>query len=378
MTNVKPRILAVDDERWNISILESYLVPQGYEIVPAGSAREALELLAGGSAFDLILTDAMMPGKDGFELCREIKQNKQYSSIPILLITALQETQSKVKGLEAGASDFISKPVDSAELGARIRAHLRIKTLMDEIASWNHALEQKVEDRTRDIIEKNRQLDEAYFLTVEALTMALDARERETGKHSLRVAFYAAELARKAGVHGRDLEEIAMGALLHDIGKIGIPDGILLKPGKLSHDEWIIMRKHPEIGWKLIKDIEFFGKGREVVLQHQECYDGSGYPYKLKGDEIFLGARLFAVVDTLDVLMSERSYKGAMPYEMARVIIQKSSGIHFDPKAVEIFLQINPARWQELREGVKQGSLKSLIREIRSANHGDNPGEGIS
>lgn len=369
----KPRILAVDDESWNLKVLESYLVPQGYEVVTAKSAREGLGILAGQGEFDLIMTDAMMPGMDGFEFCREIKKEKRFQSVPIILVTALQETVSKVRGLEAGAADFLSKPVDSAELGARIRAQLRIKSLMDEIETWNHFLEQKVEDRTRLIREKNRQLDESYFLTMEALIMALDARERETGKHSLRVTFYASELARKTGFCGRELEEIAIGSLLHDIGKIGIPDHILLKTGELTPEERVEMQNHPEIGWRIIRDIEFFGRGRDLVLQHQERYDGSGYPRGLRGGEIFEGARLFAVADTLDALMSERPYKKAGPYEEACELIRQNSGIHFDPKAVQAFLSIPPERWHELTASVAGGSFKFLIREIRGH---DLPGAG--
>ncbi|MFA7001293.1 MAG: HD domain-containing phosphohydrolase [Candidatus Omnitrophota bacterium] len=351
------RILVVDDEQWNLELMKVLLAGRGYEVTTASSAQSALEWLERSGGADLILTDALMPGMDGFELCRRLRKDKRFQSIPIILVTALQETSSRVEGLEAGASDFLSKPVDAAELGARIRAHLRIKTLLDEIESWNHVLEQRVEERTRTIVEKKRELDASYFLTIEALIMALDARERETGNHSLRVAFYATEIARKAGIRGRELEEIAMGALLHDIGKIGIPDEVLLKAGALSAEEWIKMRQHPQIGWNIIKDIEFFGKGRDLVLQHQECYDGNGYPQKLKGEDIQAGARLFAVVDALDVLMSERAYKRPMSYEAAREQIRISSGTHFDPKAVELFMGIPAERWMQLRARVSRGSF---------------------
>jgi putative two-component system response regulator len=361
----KKRILVVDDETWNLSVLESYLLPQDFEVFKAKSAGEALELLGRVEKIDIVLSDVLMPVMDGFELCREIKKIKKFQSLPILLVTALQDTVDKVKGLQAGASDFLSKPVDPSELRARVCAHLRIKTLIDEVESWAQVLEQKVRHRTKVIEEKNRQLDNTYFLTMEALILALDAREQETGKHSLRVSFYVTELAGKFNIQGKMLEEIAIGGLLHDLGKIGIPDNILLKPSALTPEERNEIGKHPQSGWNMVKDIEFFGMGRDLVLQHQERYDGSGYPQHLKGEEIFIGARLFAVVDVLDAMMSKRPYKNALSYEESHEFIKKNRGILFDPAAVDAFLAIPKERWFELRESVQHGNFKSFIMEKR-------------
>lgn len=360
----RPKILAVDDEVWNLKLIEAYLAPEAYEVKTVESAAGALEALEQGP-FDLILTDVMMPVMDGFSLCLEIRKLEACRSIPILLVTALDDTAAKVRGLESGASDFLTKPVDRAEIIARVRAHLRIKSLMDEIASWNAELEKKVAERTQVIKKQTKALDESYILTVESLMTALDMRERETGKHSLRVAFYAAELVRPLGLTAKETEEIALGALLHDIGKIGVPDHILLKKDSLEPAEWEQMRLHPEIGWSMIKDIEFFGRGRDLVLQHQERFDGSGYPKKLKGEAIYAGARFFAVADTLDVLMSERSYKKILPFEKSCEIIRQASGIQFDPKAVEIFSSIPPERWEELRQNADQKNFRALLLEIR-------------
>ena len=193
----KKTILAVDDEMWNLKVLESYLVAQGYRFITAMNAQEALDVLEREPNVDIVLSDVMMPGMNGFQLCHEIKKMKKFQSLPVILITALTETINKVSGLTAGASDFLSKPVDPVELKARISAHIRIKTLVDEVESWSHVLEERVEQRTQVIKEKTRQLDDAYFMTMDALITALDVRERETGKHSLRVSFYALELARK-------------------------------------------------------------------------------------------------------------------------------------------------------------------------------------
>lgn len=357
----KQRILAVDDETWNLNVLESYLLSQHFEIFTAKSAQEALQVLQRVDKIDIVLADVMMPVMDGFELCREIKKIKKFQSLPILLVTALQDTVDKVKGLEAGAADFLSKPVDPAELRARVCAHLRIKALIDEVESSTQVLEQKVQHRTRVIEEKNRQLDDTYFFTMEALILALDAREQETGKHSLRVSFYVTELAEKFNIKGKLLEEIAVGALLHDLGKIGIPDNILLKPGALTPEERNEIAKHPQAGWNMIKDIEFFGRGRDLVLQHQERYDGSGYPGHLKGADIFIGARLFAVIDVMDAMMSQRPYKKALSYEESHEFIRKNSDILFDPLVVDAFLTIPRERWFELKELVQHSNFKSFI-----------------
>ncbi|MCB9800493.1 MAG: response regulator [Candidatus Omnitrophica bacterium] len=363
----KPKVLVVDDEEWNRKILESHLVSQGIEVFSAAGGKEALDKIS-EQEFDLVLLDIMMPGIDGFEVCREIKKQRHLQTTPVVMVTALQETADKVKGLDAGASDFLSKPIDKAELTARVRAHLRIKSLMNEVEAWNQTLEQRVAERILQIREKSRQLDESYYLTLEALIMALDVREHETGKHSLRVAFYTTELAKAGGVKGKDLEEIAMGSLLHDIGKIGISDQILLKPGKLTTDEWVEMKKHPGIGWNIVKDIEFVGHGRDLILAHQERYSGNGYPKGLKGKEICTGARFFAVADVFDALMSERPYKPAFSFDDTRKMIEQASGIDLDPDIVAIFMSMTREHWSEIDAAVEKCTFKELIRRIRNGD----------
>ena len=360
----RPRILVVDDEPWNVTLLEKHLLQEGYEVLKAFSGKEALKKVS-ENELDMVLLDLMMPGMDGLEVCRQIKQQRKFRSIPVILVTALRETVDKVTSLENGADDFLTKPVEGAELNARVRAHLRIKSLMDEIEAWNRTLEEKVEERTRLIEEKTTQLAESYHLTLEALISALDVREHETGKHSLRVAFYTIELANAWGIRGRELEEIAMGALLHDIGKIGISDNILLKPAKLTEEEWVEMKKHPEMGWRMIKDIEFVGRGRDIVLSHQERFDGTGYHRRLKGDQIYIGARFFSVVDTMDAIISERPYQKALPFEVAENEIRKFSGTQFDPKVVEVFFSIPRERWVEIGKKVEGNTFRALIKQIR-------------
>ncbi len=363
--NQTPKILMVDDEAWNCKVLEAHLAGRGYHVVSVSSGEAALARMA-QEPVDLVVLDIMMPGMNGFEVCRRMKADKTLQSIPVIMATALQELSHKVEGLDAGAADFLSKPFDKAELTARIRAQLRIKSLIDEIDAWNRTLEEKVKQRTRELETKNVQLDESYYVTLEALILALDAREHETGKHSLRVAFYTTELAMMLGIRGRELEEVAMGAMLHDIGKIGISDRVLLKPAKLDEAEWDEMKKHPAMGWHMVQNIEFIGRGREVILAHQEKFDGSGYPNSLKGEAIYMGARCFALADVFDALMSERPYKKAFSFEVSCQIIRDGVGTHFDPAVAEKFLSVSQAHWATITQIVEEKDFKFLIRHIRN------------
>jgi len=361
---MEKKILVVDDEPWNIKVMEGYLSVQGYDVIAVSSGKAALAIMR-EQQIDLVLLDIMMPVMDGYDVCREIKASEATRSIPVILVTALRETIDKVTGLDAGAADFLTKPVNKAELSARVRAHLRIKALTDELQEWNETLERKVEERTREIQEKNTQLAESYQMILESLATSLDVREHETGKHSLRVAFFTVELARKIGIQGTELEEIAMGALLHDIGKIGTPDSILLKPGKLTDEEWVEMRKHPETGWKMIEKVEFIGVGRDLVLSHQERFDGNGYPRKLSGGDIYIGARCFCMADTLDAMLSKRPYKEALPYETVASEVERCSGTQFDPNLVKVFLEIPKERWTELKADAESGNVRTLMQSIR-------------
>jgi putative two-component system response regulator len=360
--NNRAKILVVDDEPLNTKLVEIHLSGLGYDIVISHNGEDALKKVS-SDKIDLILLDVMLPGISGFEVCRHIRE-KHHKSLPIILLTTLSEIQSKVAGFEWGADDYLTKPFNKDELLARIRAHLRIKSMMDEIAELNKTLEEKVTQRTQTIQKMNQELSDSYHLTMDSLIGALDVREHETSRHSLRVAFYTVEMARAWGICGRELEEIAMGALLHDVGKIGISDSILLKPGKLTDEEWVQMRKHVEMGWKIVKAIEFMGIGRKLVHAHHERFDGRGYPHGLKGEEIYIGARFFAIADTLDAMTNDRPYRKALSFDVFLEELKTCSGGQFDPKAVENFLSVPRDVWFQIAQRADFVDFNKLITAI--------------
>jgi putative two-component system response regulator len=362
----KVTILAVDDEPANTRLLEALLVPMGYEVIVARNGNVALTMVL-TEKIDLALIDLLMPGLNGFEVCRQIKEHSQLN-IPVILLTAMTDTTNKVIGLNCGADDFLAKPFEKEELFARIKAHLRIKHMVDEIRSLNLTLENKVKQRTAIIKEKNEKIAESCHLTLDALIHALDAREHETGKHSLRVSFYTVELARawKAWeISGQELAQIAMGALCHDLGKIGVSDSILLKPGKLTDEEWAQMKKHPQTGWDIVKNIEFLGLGRKLVLSHHERFDGQGYPQGLKGDHIYIGARFFSLADTLDAMTNDRPYRKALTFEDFENELKRCSATQFDPQVVETFFSIPRDRWFQLMERTNGVDCESLMDVVQ-------------
>lgn len=320
-------ILIVDDEPAGLHTLESILDGQGYQIVMAQSGPEALEktrqLLP-----DVILLDVMMPGMDGFEVCRTIRNDPLLAEIPILMLTALDDRKSLLIGLESGADDYITKPYDRYELRARLLGITRLnryRKLLNERANLEQAHEK---------------LLSAYDATIEGWSHAMDLRDKETEGHTLRVTKLSEQLGTIMGVEAEDLVYMRRGALLHDIGKLGVPDSILLKPAKLSDEEWTIMRQHPQYAYDMIQPIEYLRPALDIPLCHHEKWDGSGYPRGLKGEEIPLVARIFAVVDVWDALISDRPYRPAWDKEKALTYIKEQSGKHFDPYVVENFLKM--------------------------------------
>lgn len=336
-----PIILIVDDQPQNIELLEAYLFPYGYKILTASNGKEALKILCENQV-DLILLDVMMPNMDGFEVTRKIRMMDDLQLLPIVLVTALRETEDRIKGIEAGCDDFISKPVDKHELLSRVRSLLKVKAYNDLKINYQKELEREVTKRTEELKYALEKLEKASLETIFRLSVAAEYKDEETGAHVKRMSLYTEALARQMGFDEHSTKTIRYAAVMHDIGKIGIPDLILLKPDKLDENEWKIMKSHPIIGAKILKDsdAEFIKVGEIIALTHHEKWDGSGYPNALKGTEIPIEGRIAALTDVFDALLSKRPYKEAFSIEKAEAIINQRRGTHFDPDVVDAFLAI--------------------------------------
>ncbi|MGV8025259.1 MAG: HD domain-containing phosphohydrolase [Anaerolineaceae bacterium] len=334
----KPAILIVDDQPQNIELLEAYLIPQDYEIVKATNGEEALMELT-RQPIDLILLDIMMPGMNGFEITRKIRKDDALQQLPIILITALREIEDRVKGIEAGCDDFISKPFDKFELLARVRSLLKVKAYNDLMRNYRTELESEVTRRTEDLKHALEKIKAASLETIYRLSIASEYKDDDTGAHIKRMSGYSAIVARHMGLDESTIETILYAAPMHDVGKIGIPDRILIKPGKLDPAEWEIMKQHSVIGAKILQgsDAEFIRLGETIAHYHHEKWDGSGYPDHLKGVEIPIAARIVAIVDVFDALTSKRPYKEPLSLERSLTIIREGRGNHFDPDVVDAF-----------------------------------------
>jgi putative two-component system response regulator len=320
----KQTILVVDDVPENIDILKGILQSR-YKIKVALNGEKALAIVA-TSPPDLILLDIMMPGMDGYEVCRRIKNETATRNIPIIFVTAKNEKTDEVEGLELGAVDYLRKPVVPVLVIARVKTHL---ALYDQ----NRALEEKVRQRTAE-------LESTRLEIIRRLGRASEFKDNETGLHVIRMSYYSAHIARKAGMAEDEVEMILNASPMHDVGKIGIPDNIILKPGKLDDDEWQIMRSHPQIGADIIGEhpVGILRLAREIALSHHEKWDGRGYPAGLAGENIPYSGRIVAIADVFDALTTERPYKKAWPIEKALNVIQEEKGHHFDPDLVDVFL----------------------------------------
>lgn len=361
--DIPPTILIVDDTPENLTVLGELLQPL-YRVRAVNSGERALRALASQSPPDLVLLDVMMPGMDGYEVLRRMQENPALSGVPVIFVTALDGTESEERGLALGAVDYITKPINIPIVLARVRTHLELKRARDRLAGQNEWLEREVDRRMRE----NLLVQE---LSVRALACLGEARDNETGNHIIRTQSYVELLADHLADREGFREALAsprrrlivQAAPLHDIGKVGIPDAILLKPGKLTIEEFAIMKRHPLIGAQAITKAmrlarRGFGEGArqhaagaftflevasEISLGHHEKWDGSGYPYGLVGDAIPVSARLMALADVFDALISRRVYKPPMTMEAATGIIVAGRGSHFDPDVVDAFLACSEA-----------------------------------
>ncbi len=352
-TGDRPRVLIVDDEPINLKVMAD-LLRDSYGLIVAKDGPQALARLAGGPLPDLILLDVMMPGMDGVEVCRRLKEDARTRDLPVIFITAMGQVHDETRGFDVGAVDYITKPISPPVVLARVRTHIALREARRALADQNRQLEDRVAERTRDLLR-------AQDATIRAMASLAETRDNETGNHIRRTQNYVLALAlhlsrdpRHAGqLDEETIELLYKSAPLHDVGKVGIPDSILLKPGKLTDDEFHIMKTHAALGHDAIfaaegeaditaggraaSESSFLRIAREIAHGHHERWDGTGYPQGLAGEAIPLSARLMAVADVYDALISRRCYKPPFPHEKAAAIIREGSGSHFDPAVVAAF-----------------------------------------
>jgi putative nucleotidyltransferase with HDIG domain len=334
-------ILCIDDNPEVLKLMKMLLSDE-YDLELTDSAEKGLALLREKSP-DIVLCDVMMPGMDGHAFSKAVKADEALKHVPILLVTARTGADMVAEGIQAGADDYISKPFDSVELKARIRALLRMRQVESELALLNRNLKM----RTSDLVEQQRSL---FLSTVKSLVTAIDAKDEYTRHHSTRVTEFTLKIAKKMGYSEKELGDLELAALLHDVGKIGVPEYILNKPGKLTDAEFKQIKEHPARGESILEPVIELKDIRKVVRAHHEQYNGSGYPDGLKGREIPLGARIMAIADTYDSITSERPYRKAASHRFAVKEIIRCSGTQFDPEVVEHFLEIAPTFAAELAQ----------------------------
>src|ERR1022692_3875739 len=344
------RILVVDDEEPIREIVASMLGTAGYACKQAASGMEALAVLTSGEEFELMLSDLMMADLDGIGLLERTKE--KYPDMPVVMVTAVHDISVALSAIRNGAYDYLLKPFEREQLLATVRRALENRRLKIENRAYQTNLESLVEARTQQLNNTMRNLERSYDITLEALGDALDLKDAETEGHSKRVTAFTMAIARAMELPQDRRDIIARGAFLHDIGKMAIPDAILRKPGRLTPEEQMTMREHAFLGYQMLRKIPFLQEAANIVYSHQERYDGSGYPRGLKGDQIPLGARIFAVADTFDAITSDRPYRAAQSIPAARREIQKYAGRQFDPQVVETFMSIPDDLWQELRDKI--------------------------
>lgn len=339
-------VLIVDDQPENLDLFSGLLMPH-YRVLAANSGQRALRLMRGDTLPDLILLDVMMPGMDGYEIFDRLRAEPRTAQIPVIFVTAMDSIESQLRGLDAGAVDYITKPIVPPVLLARVRNQLELKRARDRLAELNQGLEAEVRRRTREN-------DLIQLVGIRALAHLAEVRDPETGNHILRTQGYVQTLAQDLRDHPRFsarltdhyIDLLTRSAPLHDIGKVGIPDSILFKPGKLTSEEWVVMKTHAQIGAQAIEraesdvadQVEFLALAKEIARWHHEKWDGSGYPDGLAGDAIPVSARVMALADVFDALITPRVYKPPMSLDEAREIITTGRGSHFDPDMADAFL----------------------------------------
>ncbi|MBB5342992.1 HD domain-containing phosphohydrolase [Tunturibacter empetritectus] len=341
------RILVVDDEESVRSVAAALLSRSGYSVTTAEGAEAAITRLQQDPDYDLVLSDVMMPVTDGLTLLDHLCTD--HPGIPVVMFSAINDIYVVTSAFRRGAVDYLLKPFERTDLESVVLRAIEHGRLRKQNTLYRHNLEAIVTARTGRLRSTMQDLERSYDITLEAMGDALDLRDQETEGHSRRVTAYTNALAHAMGLESEDLRIIARGAFLHDIGKIATPDAILLKPGRLTPEETAIMKQHCERGYEMVRKISFLREAAEIVYAHQEQFDGGGYPRGLRGEEIPLGARIFAIADTLDAMTSDRPYRKGTTFAQAREEITRCAGTQFDPQIVEVFLGLPAETWSQLR-----------------------------
>jgi len=341
------RILVVDDDPVIRSAHTRIAQALGYEVETACDGIEALAKLP--LDIDFVLLDGEMPNMDGFEVARKIREDPKYSYLPIVMVTGLTRPQDRRRAIEVGINDFINKPVDAQELGLRTKWLLEMKSAFDRLQDQQAELERAVDRKTsalrtalREMGEAQRRTHEAHLDTIRRLTIAAEYKDEDTARHIERIGLYSEVLARALGFSPGDVEIMLHAAPMHDVGKLGVPEQILLKPGKLDDEEWVVMRSHTTMGARILagSDSPLLQMGEKIALSHHEKWDGSGYPNGLSGEDIAIEGRICGVVDFFDALTMDRPYRKAVPNDEVLEMMKGDSGTHFDPDVLDAFLSV--------------------------------------
>jgi response regulator RpfG family c-di-GMP phosphodiesterase len=371
------RLLIADDDAGVRGILSDFLGCR-YDCMAVGSAEEALALL-GAEKFELVISDIAMERMSGLELVPHVRQLAPETLI--IMVSGSQAVESAVEAMRAGAFDYVVKPFDLEHVEVAVRRALEHQQLLASKRRYEVYLERMIQRRTAQLDRALQSLEDAYRTTLKALINALETRDAETHGHSERVVTFSLRLGQELELDEEQMSALEFGALLHDIGKIGVPDAILRKPAALTEEEWTEMRKHPQHGQQILSGIEFLKGAALVVAQHHEKFDGTGYPAGLRGEEIDLKARIFAVADAFDAMTSDRVYRGGRTYELAAAELDRCAGRQFDPNIVAAFHRVPREEWNELRRrphaGVRTPTPKTHgahARGPRSAGHSHTPG----
>ncbi|MDD2782059.1 HD domain-containing phosphohydrolase [Sulfuricurvum sp.] len=364
------KVLAVDDQEFNLDLIElAFMEISDVRVTRAINGQEALDLLLSDPDYRVILLDLAMPVMDGFETLTRLKSSQIWSKIPVIVVTA--NSEEKHRALRSGASDFLAKPIDVEELKLRTLNYAKIKEYQDDLGDMNRLLEEKVQQRTSELQEALSLAKKTEYEISARLGKASEYRDMETGMHIKRMSHYSAKLAELIGLPSEEVELILYASPLHDIGKVAIPDQILLKPGRFTPEEFDIMKLHATLGGKMLEtdgDYPVIEAGRVIALQHHEKIDGTGYPAGLSGEDIHIHARIVSIADVFDALSSERVYKKAFSIAKTVEILQEGAGTHFDAKLVDLFIK-NLDEFLKIKEAFpdeeETPSIMSLIDQLQ-------------